>query len=376
MQISSAIVLDVRSIWVTEFARALATKVSTTGLRPTIDSFGLLRRAVRPQPADGALAIFTCRLQRGWWRSALLSESGKLIGFARSRASASPSTCVVFTSPHYAAVADAFRDFTTAYYVTDNFRACFPDQPAIARLEAKLASKVTHVFPNSKRIRQFFVDEAGIDAGRITVIPNGVRSDSIPPAPLDAPADPPPGMSTGARPWALVMGNLAANTDWPLLDRVISETPWLNWVLVGPTDMPCASAEHGRVRSRLMAAGGRVRFLGWQPPGALAGFARACDVAVLPYLKREPTYSGSSTRSYEHFAACRPVVATEGFAELLEREPLVTVCESAERMVSALETLRGQGFQDGHERARWELAASSTWSHRAERMLKVLQSAA
>lgn len=374
MALTHAIVFDVRSIWVTEFARALATKITTTGLRPTIDAVGLIHRAARPLDDEGALKIFSCRLQRGWWRNALLGERRKLLAFVRSRAAMARETCVIFTSPHYASVAEAFRECTSAYYVTDNFRACFPDEPAIAALESKLAACVSHVFPNSERIRRFFVDEAKINQSRVTVLPNGVRGENIPPAPLDAPAEPPVEMPPVQRPWALVMGNLAANTDWPLLEAVIEETPWLNWVLVGPTDMPCASSEHARLRRKILQRKQNVHHIGWQPPGQLKRFARACDVAVLPYMKREPTYSGSSTRSYEHFAACRPIVASEGFAELLEREPLVTICRSPGEMVSALETLKQNGFRDGHEAERWNLARSSTWSHRASRMLEVLES--
>ena len=375
MAITDVIVFDVRSIWVTEFARALATKISTIGLRPTVDALGLLHRSPRPEDGEGALKVFSCRLQRGWWRHALLSERGKLVDFVRARAALAPTTCVIFTSPHYAAVADAFSGCTTAYYVTDNFRACFPHQPAIAALEAKLAFLVNHVFPNSERIRRFFVDEARVEGKRVTVIPNGVRSESIPPAPLYTPAEPPGKIRPIRRPWALVMGNLAANTDWPLLDSVIDETPWLNWLLVGPTDMPCASKHHQRIRRELLEKKENVRYLGWQPPGELKGIAQACDVAVMPYMKREPTYSGSSTRSYEHFAACRPILASEGFAELLQREPLVTICRSREEMISALESLKRSGFRDGHEAERWNLASSSTWNHRASRMLEVLQSA-
>ncbi len=375
MPVTHAVVFDLRSIWVTEFARALSTRVATTGLRPVIDAVGLLHRAARPLEREGALEIFSCRLQRGWWRSALLSESRKLEAFVRSRAPFTPETCVIFTSPHYASVADAFRECTRAYYVSDNFRACFPNEQVIATLEMRLAEKVNHVFPNSDRIRRFFTEEAGIEDHRVTVIPNGVRSENIPPAPLEVPSEPPAEMPPVPRPWALVMGNLAANTDWPLLQAVIGETPWLNWVLVGPTDMPCASQEHERIRSELLRAIPRVHHLGWQPPAALMGFARACDVAVLPYMKREPTYSGSSTRSYEHFAACRPIVSSDGFAELLERQPLVTVCRSSAEMMAALEKLRRTEFRDGHEAARWQLARNSTWGHRAAAMLEVLNQA-
>lgn len=374
MAITHAIVLDVRSIWVTEFARALANQVTTIGLRPSIHNFGLLHRRARPLEGDGALSLFGCRLQRGWWRNALLSEGRKLLRFVQSQAPLTSSTCVIFTSPHYALVADQFRQCTTAYYVTDNFRACFADQATIAALEKKLATSVTHVFPNSERIRRFFVDEAKVEGNRVTVIPNGVRGENIPPRPLDTPAEPPREMPKLSRPWALVMGNLAANTDWSLLEAVIANTPWLNWALVGPTEMPCASQKHERIRRKLLEGEKNVRYLGWQPPGTLMSFARACDVAVLPYMKREPTYSGSSTRSYEHFAASRPILASEGFAELLERQPLVSICRSPSEMVAALEDLRKKGFRDGHESARWQLAKISTWEHRAVRMLEVLDS--
>jgi glycosyltransferase involved in cell wall biosynthesis len=372
--ITHAIVFDVRAIWVTEFARALATKISTIGLRPTIDALGLLHRSPRQVDGDGALDIFSCRLQRGWWRNAILSERRKLVEFVRARAALAPTTCVIFTSPHYAAVADAFRECTTAYYVTDNFRACFPDRSAIAALEARLALLVDHVFPNSERIRRFFVDEARVGDERVTVIPNGVRSESIPPSPLYSPMEPPGNLRSIRRPWALVMGNLAANTDWPLLRSVIDKTPWLNWTLVGPAEMPCACKDHERIRQELIEKE-NVRCLGWRPPAELKSIARACDVAVLPYMKREPTYSGSSTRSYEHFAACRPMLASEGFAELLEREPLVTICRSAEEMIGALQSLERSGFRDGHEVKRWEFARTSTWDHRASSMLEVLESA-
>ncbi len=372
MPINNVIVFDVRSIWVTELARALATEIPTTGLRPSIDNLGLLHRAARPLNSEGALNVFACRLQRGWWRSALFSERRKLVAFVRSRAAMNPTTCVIFTSPHYASVAGAFRACTTAYYVTDNFRACFPEEPAIAALEAKLAACVSHVFPNSERIRRFFVDEAKVEDDRLTVIPNGVRSENVPRVPLDAPSEPPAEMPPIPRPWALVMGNLAANTDWPLLEAVVGETWWLHWVFVGPTEMRCASDAHERIRRRLMETGGRVHFLGWQPPARLNGFARACDVAVLPYMKREPTYSGSSTRSYEHFAAGRPILASEGFAELLQRQPLVKVCRSAEEMIFVLQSLKQSSFRDGYETERWRLAKESTWNHRAARMLDVL----
>jgi hypothetical protein len=102
-----------------------------------------------------------------------------------------------------------------------------------------------------------------------------------------------------------------------------------------------------------------------KPYGELQKYARCVDVAVLPYRKKEPTYSGSSTRFYEHLAAGRPMVATRGFAELLEKVPLVTLVDTPGQMSVALSELMAKGFQDGYELARWEASRKGTWEERA-----------
>ena len=113
-------------------------------------------------------------------------------------------------------------------------------------------------------------------------------------------------------------------------------------------------------------------FLGPKPYGELQAFARAFDVAVLPYLKSEPTYSGSSTRFYEHLAACRPMLATRGFAELLEKPPLLELVDTPTQMVAGLERLREMSFCDGFEEARWDASRTGTWENRVNLLVGAL----
>jgi len=94
---------------------------------------------------------------------------------------------------------------------------------------------------------------------------------------------------------------------------------------------------------------------------------------LLPYRKIEPTYSGSSTRYYEHLAACRPMYATHGFAELLTREPLVHLVTDAEDFVKQVQTLASRQFVDGIETDRWKASQNETWEVRAEDMLNALR---
>jgi hypothetical protein len=106
--------------------------------------------------------------------------------------------------------------------------------------------------------------------------------------------------------------------------------------------------------------------------GELKAYARAVDVAVLPYMKREPTFSGSSTRFYEHLAACRPILATDGFAELLDKEPLLRILKTPAEWLGALHELRDQQFRDGVEEQRWRQSQLETWEMRAQHLSEAL----
>ena len=137
--------------------------------------------------------------------------------------------------------------------------------------------------------------------------------------------------------------------------------------------MEVPDADHRTARDELQQRGGRVRFVGSKPYGELASYAQAFDVALLPYRKIEPTYSGSSTRFYEHLAACRPMYTTDGFAELLTKQPLVHLGKNAADFIDQIEQLAKQGFSDGHENARWLASHNETWEARAHAMIEALQ---
>jgi hypothetical protein len=129
----------------------------------------------------------------------------------------------------------------------------------------------------------------------------------------------------------------------------------------------------------LRAARGRVlrlpnvRPVGLKTYGDLAAYARCFDVAVLPYRRCEPTYSGSSTRFYEHLAACRPMISTRGFEELLHKEPLLRLVDSAQHAKAVLLDLQSKGFDDGLAAMRWEASRHGTWQARAASVQQQLQ---
>ena len=66
------------------------------------------------------------------------------------------------------------------------------------------------------------------------------------------------------------------------------------------------------------------------------------------------------------------MISTRGFEELLHKEPLLRLIDSADEMTSALEELRARDFRDGHERLRCQTSQNETWEIRAAMMRSAL----
>lgn len=287
--------------------------------------------------------------------------------------SAKPSQSVLIcTTPYYAAVAEAWPGLVV-YYQTDltvGYAGADPTQ--VRQLDTRMCQRAEVVCPNSERIASYFVGNAGCSPEKITVIPNATRAANIytnvPSGPGPTPAD----VADLPKPIAGVIGNLAANMDWVFLRDTIRKANGFSWVFVGPTTMPVSEREQEQARREVMGLGGRVRFVGSKPYGDLQAYARAFDVAVLPYMRREPTYSGSSTRFYEHLAACRPMVATYGFEELHRKEPLLKLVDHSSEAAAVLEGLRSIEFRDGLEKQRWQASREGTWEYRAESVVNAV----
>jgi glycosyltransferase involved in cell wall biosynthesis len=367
-------VLDVRAIWIKEFAAALGKQVSTLGWLPQISAIASLRNdEYEAMNDDPVLPVRRFPLQRGFAKfpmDKIAREGNRIARRIRLRGNDSAESTLICTSPHYAAVAESWRG-QIVYYVTDRF-IDYGDDPALIKSLDQRMCKVAHlVCPNSQRIANYLTEISHCSAGKSSIIPNATRSENLLSTPKYS-AESPSDIADLPRPLAGVIGNLAANTDWELLKGTIQRTPWLSWVFVGPTDMVVDESMQKQAREFLMRHKRRVRFVGAKPYATLKNYARAIDVAVLPYVKREPTYSGSSTRFYEHLAACKPIVATRGVEELLHKEPLLRLADTADELASTLEKLRGAQFRDGQEEERCKASQTETWERRASAMINAL----
>jgi glycosyltransferase involved in cell wall biosynthesis len=368
-------VLDANSIWIREFAEALGEHADVRAWVAHIRIGGAFEKWERiSRPTRSQMWLHEFPLQRGYARFPLarLLDYGGDIAKRLSRQGDARYSPLVCTTPFYAPVAEKWRG-PVIYYQTDlTVEYHGVNKRVVREMDRRMCRVAAAVCPNSARIREYLIHEAGCEARKITVVPNATRAENVADRPLLSAGPLPPDVAGLLRPIAGVIGNMGGNVDWELVSGIVTQTPWLSWILVGPVSDQISDARQNRCRLHLLRHGGRVRFIGPRPYASLKQYAQSFDVAILPYLKREPTYSGSSTRFYEHLAACRPMLATRGFEELLHKEPLLRLGDTAAEFVTHLEQLRGNKFQDGEEGVRWAVSRSETWAHRALAVMSAL----
>ena len=368
-------ILQVSDVLDEEFASALAESLPVFAWRPERSYLPWVRSAsARQDQHNPRLTHGTVPLLRGYARFPLsaIARTGPSILKHLSAQTAHPEeSTLVCTVPYFASVAECWPG-PVVYWLTDLIAEYGSSRPFdVPALDRRMCAAANLVCPNSERIAEYLIDRADCDSSKIHIIPNATRAENIFPLAPRAPSPLPLDAPQQARPVAGVIGNLAGNMDWLWLAEVVAKTPEFTWLFVGPTTMPIPDGTQRQARDRVIHLRNSC-FVGRKPYGDLARYARAFDVAVLPYLRCEPTFSGSSTRFYEHLAACRPMLATRGFHELTQKEPLLRLVDTPGEAVAALEEMRAAGFNDGLSEMRWRASLGATWQARSISMQRAL----
>ena len=359
-----------------EFCSALSELTALVAWEPKMNFWGWAKQADLEKSISDPPIQQVCQfpLQRGFARMPffLLAQFGRKQTQRMRRKCADPAaTPLVCSTPYHAWVAEKWPG-PVVYYLTDLISAYKNANDQIVQLlDVRMCQRAQLVCPNSQRIADYLIQRAECDPSKIVVVPNATRRSNLLTNPLKAPTCGPSDISGLRRPIAGVIGNLAANLDWNFLLEIIEQNPSFTWIFVGPTSMRIDDIRTRRMRERVMKHS-KAKFIGRKSYGELASYARAFDVGILPYDRREPTFSGSATRFYEHLAACRPMIATGGVDELSRKPPLVHLVETPEQATRHLRHLESVGFDDGHIEARWIASQEGTWSFRAATMYSAL----
>lgn len=368
-------VLTESSVPIAEFSLALSRSADVIAWVPRMSGFAWIHSQTRSQYSDESNRYRRVYfpLQRGFSRFSvgpMAATYGNIYALLMEETQLAERTALICTSSFYAPVAQRWRG-PVIYYATDfTFAYLGLSSERVLLADRAMCAVADFICPNSARLAAYFIDRCGCPAERITIIPNATRAENIRSSASSEPDPLPWDVPPMSRPIAGVIGNMAGNLDWKMLAEVIEQVPSYSWLFVGPSSMPIREKDVRTERARVMKMA-RTRFIGPRPYRDLVQYARAIDVAVMPYRKQEPTYSGSATRFYEHLAAGRPIISTRGVEELLHKEPLLSLVDTAADMARNLEIVKANGG-DGYENSRLVASQSETWERRAETMVSLL----
>lgn len=227
-----------------------------------------------------------------------------------------------FVVPHPSFMLDALPHELAIYYCIDDY-AAHPgvDATRIQACDAELTRRADHVFvaPPALVAAKEAVNPA------TTFSPHGVDVDLFALAQLRSTAVPPVAAALGS-PVIGYFGLIAAWTDVDLIEWLAQQRPRWHFLLVGHVSVDVGALQ------RLA----NVTLVGAQPYESLPGWAKAFDVAIIPYRLNQQVRNANPLKLREYLATGKPVVSVPT-PEVNRFSALLRVAESREAFLAAIE---------------------------------------
>lgn len=201
-------------------------------------------------------------------------------------------------------------------------------------------------------------------AGRMPVIPNGVRAEWIDRAAGEVPED----LRSLPRPWIGFVGAIFGYLDFDLLVATARRFPQGSLILVGPVRGAAGEAGAARLRREPNA-----HLLGPRPQERVPDYTGAFDVCLCPFQAGAVRRAVNPLKVYEYLAAGRPVVSTP--LESLEGEPIarwVRFAEGEEAFTAAVAEAMEAERRRPQAEARREAVRPYAWEALSERVAGIL----
>jgi glycosyltransferase involved in cell wall biosynthesis len=262
-----------------------------------------------------------------------------------------------FAVPHPAFLANAFDETAVVYYCIDDY-AALPDVDAraVAEMDAHLTSRADQVFVASSRML-----EAKQPLQPATALaPHGVdvalfQMASDPALPIA------PAAQRLPRPVIGFYGLIEAWIDLDLIAALAERRPQWTFLMIGRL-----AVDPGRLRDRA-----NVVFAGPQPYRSLPSWAKAFDVAIIPYRLTRQVVNAAPLKLREYLATGKPIVAVPA-PEIERFAGLVRIARDADAFVDAIEDALAN--DTGADRARrMGATAGMTWDARIGEVVEIVE---
>lgn len=253
-----------------------------------------------------------------------------------------------FVVPHPAFMLDTLPHALAIYYCIDDY-AAHPgvDTARIAACDTMLTRRADHVFVAPPALVQ---SKRALNAAT-SFSPHGVdvalfAAAQDPATRVPEPAAALPGPVIG------YFGLIAAWTDLELIEWLAVQRPQWQFLLVG----------HAKVDISSLARHPNITLVGAQPYESLPGWAKAFDVAIIPYRLNQQVRNANPLKLREYLATGKPVVSVPT-PEIDRFAGLVRIAPDRDAFLSAIEaSLAGDSAEQRSRRM--ESVREMGWDHR------------
>ena len=253
-----------------------------------------------------------------------------------------------FLQPHAGMLAGKLGEDLAVYYCTDDY-ASLPgvDASVIGAMDDDLTRKADLVFVTSTRI----LERKKALTDRLYLAPHGVDAELFgkaadPNFPVEAHA------ASLRRPIIGFFGLIAAWIDTELVEFLAKNRPEWTFLLIGSASVP---VDHLRALPNVVMPGP-------QPYPTLPAWAKAFDVAIIPYRLNEQVLSANPLKLREYLATGKPVV-TVRTAEVDRFGHCVRTAGSPDGFLAAIEETLANDTRE-RQIERMQAVAPLTWDAR------------
>jgi glycosyltransferase involved in cell wall biosynthesis len=255
-----------------------------------------------------------------------------------------------FVVPHPAFMLDAVAHRLAIYYCIDDY-AAHPgvDAAHIAACDAMLTQRADHVFvaPPALVAAKQAINPA------TTFSPHGVDVDLFGLAQAPATVVPAAAQRLG-RPVIGYFGLIAAWTDLELIAWLASSRPQWSFLLIG----------HAAVDISPLAKLSNIIMPGPQPYESLSGWAKAFDVAIIPYRMNQQVLNANPLKLREYLATGKPIVSVPT-PEVDRFGTLIRVAQDRETFLAMIDDAIKHDTPEDSQ-ARMNSVRDMSWEQRAQ----------
>jgi len=263
-----------------------------------------------------------------------------------------------FAVPHPGILAGRFDETLIVYYCIDDY-AALPDVDAarVARMDDNL----------TRSADQVFVASARLIASKRTLSPSAVHAPhGVDLALFQRASDPSCPVADGARnlkhPVIGFYGLIEAWIDLDLIAFLAEQKPEWTFLLIGRL-----AVDPGRLPTLP-----NVQFAGPQPYTSLPNWAKAFDVAIIPYRPTRQVMNSNPLKLREYLATGKPVVAVSA-PEIDQFADYVHIARSPEEFLGCIEDALANDSAADRAR-RIEAVAGMSWEVRMQKVVEIVES--